>query len=201
VSYTLSKADTNASGFGDNPEGQDLAYAYGPATYDRRHIFVATYTYRVPFLCDRGGVLEAVLGGWEVSGVTRLQSGRYLTPVGNTSIGSRRADYLGGDVNDAARDETAWFNTAVFAAAPEERRGNAPVGIIEGPGRHTWDLSFRKRFRIVGQTRLGIQADVFNLFNTVSLNNPSVNLNDVNYGRIAAAGPARQVQLGVKFEF
>ncbi len=201
VSYTLSKAETNASGFGDNPEGQSLAYAYGPATYDRRHIFVSTYTYRVPLFRDRGGLLEAALGGWEVTGITRLQSGQYLTPSGNTSIGGRRADYLGGDVTDAARDETQWFNTAVFVPAPEDRRGNAPVGIIEGPGRHTWDLSFRKKFRIVGRTRIGVQADVFNLFDNVNLNNPSVNFNDVNYGRIASAGPARQIQIGLRFEF
>ena len=201
LSYTLSKADTNASDFGVNPEGQDLDYNYGPATYDRRHIFVATYTYRVPFFQGQGGLMEAVLGGWEVTGITRLQSGAYLTPVGNTSIGSRRSDYLGGDITDAARDETQWFNTAEFVAAPEDRRGNAGVGIIEGPGRHTWDLSFRKKFRIVKQTRIGVQADVFNLFNRVNLNNPSTNINDVNYGRIASAGPPRQVQLGIRFEF
>jgi hypothetical protein len=201
ASYTLSKADTNASGFGDNPEGQDLVYNYGPATYDRRHIFVATYTYRVPFLRDRGGFLEAVLGGWEVSGITRLQSGQYLTPSGNTSIGGRRADYTGADVEDAARDETQWFNTAAFVPAPEDRRGNAPVGIIEGPGRHTWDLSFRKKFNIVGHTKLGVQADVFNLFNRLNLNNPELNINNNAYGRIASSGPPRQVQLGFRFEF
>lgn len=201
VSYTLSSVDTNASGFGDNPEGQSLDYNYGPASYDRRHVFVTTYTYRVPFFRDRGGVLEAALGGWEVTGITRLQSGQYLTPSGNTSIGGRRADYLGGDVTAAARDETEWFNVSAFAAAPEDRRGNSPVGIIEGPGRHTWDLSFRKKFRIVRQTRIGVQADVFNLFNRLNLNNPSVNLNDVNVGRIGSAGPPRQIQIGLRVEF
>lgn len=201
VGYTLSKAETNASSFGDNPEGQDLVYNYGPATYDRRHVFVATYTYRFPFFRERGGFLEAALGGWEVTGITRLQSGQYLTPVGNTSIGTRRADYLGGDVEEAARDETQWFNTAAFAPAPEDRRGNAPLGIVEGPGRHTWDVSFRKKFRIVGRTQLGLQADVFNLFNRVNLNNPEMNINSNNYGRIASAGPPRQVQIGIRFEF
>jgi hypothetical protein len=44
-------------------------------------------------------------------------------------------------------------------------------------------------------------ADVFNLFNRVNLNNPSVNFNDANYGRIASAGPLRQVQIGLRLEF
>ena len=39
-----------------------------------------------------------MLGGWEISGNTRFQSGRYLTVTGDTSIGNRRADYIGGDV-------------------------------------------------------------------------------------------------------
>ena len=201
TSYTLSKVQTNANGFGDDAEGQDLDYNYGPASFDRRHIFVATYTYRVPFFQDRGGIVAAALGGWEVSGITRLQSGGYLTPSGNTSIGGRRADYLGGDIAIDNGDEAQWFNTAAFAPAPEDRRGNAPVGIIQGPGRHAGDVSFRKKFRITQQTRIGVQADVFNLFNRVNLNNPSVNTTDVNYGRIASAGPPRQVQIGLRLEF
>jgi hypothetical protein len=179
----------------------NLDYNYGPASFDRRHIFVSTYTYRVPLFKGRGGLLEAALGGWEVSGITRLQSGGYLTPSANTSIGGRRADYLGGEVSIADANEAKWFNTAAFGPSPEDRRGNAPVGIIQGPGRHTWDASFRKKFRVVGRSKVGVQADVFNLFNRVNLNNPSVNFNDANYGRIASAGPPRQVQIGLRFEF
>lgn len=201
VGYTLSKVLTNANGFGDDAEGRNLDYNYGPASFDRRHIFVSTYTYRVPLFKNRGGLVEAALGGWEVSGITRLQSGGYLTPSATTSIGGRRADYLDGDVAISDANETQWFNTAAFGPAPEDRRGNAPVGIIQGPGRHTWDLSFRKKVRITQRTKVGVQADVFNLFNRVNLNNPSVNFNDTNYGRIASAGPPRQVQIGLRLEF
>ena len=66
-------------------------------------------------------------------------------------------------ISDA--DEIKWFNAEAFGPAPEDRRGNAPVGIIEGPGRHTWDLSFRKKVRIAGRSKVGVQADVFNLAN------------------------------------
>jgi hypothetical protein len=201
ASYTFSKVNTNASGFGDDAEDMNLAYNYGPATYDRRHIAVFTYTYRVPFLRDRGGLLGSALGGWEVSGITRLQSGAFLTPTGNTSIGARRADYLGGDVALDDANELRWFNTGAFAVSPDNRRGNAPVGIIEAPGRHTWDLSFRKKFRIVGKTALGVQADVFNLFDRLNLNNPNVVFTDAAFGTINGAGPPRQVQIGLRFEF
>ena len=38
-----------------------------------------------------------MLGGWEISGIGRYQTGAPLTIMGDTSIGTRRADYLGGD--------------------------------------------------------------------------------------------------------
>jgi hypothetical protein len=201
ASYTFSKVETNATNFGVDAEDANLAYNYGPADYDRRHIAVFTYTWRVPYLRDRGGILGTALGGWEVSGVTRLQSGAFLTALGPSSIGQRRADYSGEEIALDDPNELRWFNTAAFVAAPDTRRGTATVGQIEGPGRHTWDLSFRKKFRIVGKSAIGVQADVFNLFNRLNLNNPNVILDNPSYGTITAAGPPRQVQIGVRFEF
>ena len=81
TSYTLGKVITDASGNGDNDTAEaagDRAYTRGPASFDRRHAFVGTFTYRVPFLLDRGDLLEAIAGGWEVSGKVRVQSGQYL---------------------------------------------------------------------------------------------------------------------------
>ena len=74
TSYTLSKVITDASGNGDNDTAEaagDRSYTRGPATFDRRHAFVGTFTYRVPFLLNRDDLLEAIAGGWEVSGKVR----------------------------------------------------------------------------------------------------------------------------------
>ena len=60
TSYTLGKVITDASGNGDNDTAEaagDRAYTRGPASFDRRHAFVGTFTYRVPFLLDRGDLL------------------------------------------------------------------------------------------------------------------------------------------------
>ena len=46
TSYTWSKVLTDASGFNDNPEDPfNRKFNYGPATFDRRHVFALTYTY------------------------------------------------------------------------------------------------------------------------------------------------------------
>jgi hypothetical protein len=203
VSYTLGRTLTNASGNGDNDTvdgADDLDFFYGPATFDRRHAFINTLTYRLPWLRDRGGVLEAFLGGWEASSKYRWQSGSYLTPTGNSSIGGRRAEYLGGEI-DIDGDELRWFNTSAFSNPPEDRRGSATVGMIEGPAFQQMDVSFRKNFRFGGRYNLTPIFDCFNLFNTVNLANPNVNANDVAFGTINAAQPPRQFQVGVRFDF
>ncbi len=201
VSYTLGKALTDASGNGDNPEDPfNRAYSYGPASFDRRHAFVSTFTYRLPFLLDRGDLLETALGGWEVSGKTRYQTGQYLTVQGNTLGIGRRADYVGGEV-EGPRTEAQWFNTAAFVNPPEDRRGNATVGQVVGPEFYQWDLSFRKNFRFGGHFRVSPQFDVFNLFNRVNFANPNTSVNSGAYGTINSANPPRQMQLGIRFDF
>ncbi len=204
VSYTLGRALTNASGNGENDTvdgANDLDFYWGPASFDRRHALVNTLTYRVPWLRDRGGVLEAIAGGWEASSKFRFQSGQYLTPSGNSSIGGRRAEYLGGEIQIDNPDERRWFNTDAFGNPPEDRRGSAGVGVIQGPGFKQMDLSFRKNFRFGGRYNLTPIFDVFNVFNTLNLTNPNVNANSGSYGTIGSAHPSRQFQLGVRFDF
>jgi hypothetical protein len=207
--YTWSKALTDASGNGDNPDDPfNRSYSYGPADFDRRQVFFTTYTYSIPLFRSLKGVGGAALSGWEVSGITRWQTAHYLTPVTSLTAvavapnNSRRADYVGGDVNQHGSNLlTQWFNTAAFAAPPETRRGTAGVGIIEGPGRYLWDLSLRKYFTLREEVRLQFQADFFNAFNQTNLNDPNVTVGNPSYGTITGSAPGRNIQLGLKLTF
>ena len=203
-SYTWSKVLTDASGFNDNPEDPfNRSYNYGPATFDRRHIFVATYTYTLKTFAHSNGFTRAVLGGYEISGITRFQSGAYFTVTGNTSTGSRRADYLGGPVllPNGQRSQGAWVNRAAFASAPDTRRGTAGVGTVEGPGSQVWDFSVRRRIGLSERFKLQLQADIFNAFNRTNFRDMDVNLANASFGTLTAAGPARNIQLGLKLTF
>ncbi len=210
VSYTYSKALADSSGNGDNlEEFSNRSFNYGPTSFDRRQIFVTTYTYRLPFFktLKSASLAGNLLKGWEVSGITRFQTGQYYTPQANTAIGGRRADYLGGPINlpKNERTQARWFNTAAFGPAPEDRRGNASPGSIIGPGRHVWDISLRKQFSITEQVKLQFRGDMFNAWNQVnlSLNNGGLVTNQAanNYGTITNAAPGRQVQLGLRLTF
>ncbi|PWT93756.1 MAG: TonB-dependent receptor [Blastocatellia bacterium] len=218
ASYTWSKALTDTSGNGDTLDvGEDpfnRHYNYGVATFDRRHIFVTTYDYHLPFFKNERGVTGALLSGWEVSGITRYQSGPYFTPTGSSSIGTRRADYVGGPVLLSNPGPDGWINPAAFAAPPDTRRGNAGVGIVQGPSLQTWDFSMRKQFSINERFKLRFQADMFNAFNRANYRAPDVGYgsnstnpdgsrkpSNASFGKIGAAGPARNIQFGLKLNF
>jgi hypothetical protein len=201
VSYTLSKATGNASGIGDNPEDAfNRQFNTGPLSFDRRHAMINTFTYAPPAFLSRKDIVGHVLGGWEMSGKIRWQSGQYLTVTGNTSTGGRRADYLGGDIDLTDRGPNRWFNTAAFAAAPDIRRGNATVGQIQGPHFFRPDLSLRKRFRVAG-TSTEVKIDATNAFNRVNFNNPSTNATTADFGTIVSAKTPRELQFLLRFEF
>lgn len=208
VSYTWSKALGDSSGNGDNPEDPfNRDFNYGPLSFDRRYVLVTTYTYRLPRLRSSNNFVKNAFGGWEVSGITRFQTGAYQTPSANSSIGNRRADVVFGQSFTGDRTVERWFNTAAFSgvntAVPEfeNRRGTAGVGILEGPRYRKWDVSLRKWFSLNERFRLQFQGDMFNMFNNTNFNNPSVNLADLNYGRIASAQTPRQVQLALRLTF
>jgi Carboxypeptidase regulatory-like domain len=79
-SYTWSHCLDENSGtqlfyIGNNP--RDPASAYGNCDFDRTHVFSGTYLYQLPDFVSSGrsGFLRQLANGWQMSGVTTLQSG------------------------------------------------------------------------------------------------------------------------------
>ena len=155
----------------------------------------------MPFFRGDKGLAGQTLGGWDVSGKVRWQSGQYLTVTGNTSTGTRRADYLGGEIGLDDRSADKWFNTSVFATAPDTRRGNATVGQIEGPHFYRWDLSLRKRFALPRNSNVELRADAFNAFNRVNYNNPATVVTNTTFGTISTAKTPRELQFSLRYQF
>lgn len=218
ASYTWSKVLTDASNFNDNPEDAfNRNFNYGPAVFDRRHVFIATYTYAPRWFRSSNSFVKAVFDGFEVSGITRLQSGRFWTITGNTTVGgNRRADLIVGN-EIYLREDRQWLNNdpgtppspnpcaitikGAFATAPCDRRGTSGVSIVEGPGLVAWDFSVRKRIRFGEKMNLRLQADLFNAFNRANFTTLQVNVSAADFGVLTASGPGRSIQLGAKFQF
>jgi hypothetical protein len=236
ASYTWSKANGDTSGINDNPEpecpfscllgnGQVVnwrQFYYGPLSFDRRHIFVISYTYDVPFFRNHNGFLGTALGGWELSGITRAQTGQPLTISGTQIIGpagsgvtgfARRANVVPGVGVDSGftcpPGKKCWFNPnttiasgGAFVLAPNSSAGDAGVGSIIGPGYYTWDLSLRKAFRLPREgMSVMFQADAFNAFNHTNWGNPGTSVTSSGFGQIGSSNPPRNLQFGAKFAF
>jgi hypothetical protein len=136
LNYTWSKAMTNA--FNDISPAQNTynpAAEYGPARYDRTHIFNANFVYELPFFQSQTGIVGHILGGWELSGIVNAYTGLPFTVTGvlndpagqgvldGNSAVSGRPDLVG-DPNHASAASgpihnndgiKPWFNTAAYA--------------------------------------------------------------------------------------
>jgi hypothetical protein len=151
--------------------------------YDRRHRFLATYLYELPFgpgkhWLSHDSKWNALAGGWQLGGVTIFQSGPFLTPyeasndpAGTnilTTVGVTRADLVPHQGLYAQhRTVSQWFNPNAFSTPAEDRGyfGTASVGSVVGPGTDNFSVSLVKSFAIheQGNFRLGVEtANIFN---------------------------------------
>ncbi len=202
--YTFSKALGDASGQGDSSENSfNRHFNYGPLSYDRRHAFVGTFVWALPTLSQMNPVVRTVAGSWQLNGIIRLQTGQYYTISGNTAIGTRRADYIGGDVLVPSGDRNInnWINKAAFAVAPSDRFGNSGFGIVESPGLQSYDLSVAKNFVYRERYNLKFQTDFFNAFNVANFSGLDTTFTNKSFGTLSSAYPARNIQMQLKFTF
>jgi hypothetical protein len=79
--YTWSKAMAYADGDqgGVTTFVSRREFNYGEATYDRTHVFAVNYLWDVPGSHVGNRLLKAAIGGWQISGITRIQSGAPLS--------------------------------------------------------------------------------------------------------------------------
>ena len=125
-----------------------------PGENDRRHKFVVSGIYEMPFgrTPDGGAsVAKAIFGGWSVSPILTIVSGAplNLTVNGNPSnTGQSDRPNVVGDWQLDNPTVEQWFNTAAFVANDRYTLGNAPRNLLRGPGTFNLDLALRKAFPI-----------------------------------------------------
>ncbi len=228
VNYTLGKSTATQGGdlsayyiaaFENNQDFWDPEFDRGPSSNDIRHRFNAAFIYELPAINGGQGVTNAILGGWQISGIVQARSGNALLITQPSGITRSRPDVVPGEdliVSDWKDTCSAtgcnYLNTAGFVRVPVSTVTNATLrpgtyihDMARGPGRIDNNLTFAKSFGIGGGRRVQARADIFNTLNVRNLDNPQVAINNVNFGRITAASAdgkrARVFQLGVRFTF
>lgn len=79
--------------------------------------------------------------------------------------------------------------------------GNAGVNTLYGPGLIDFDLSMYKDFEWGENRTVEFRSEFFNAFNRANFAQPNSTVNTGLTGQITSAGPAREIQLVLKFIF
>ncbi len=201
----------------------DIRSDYGNVEGTRRQRFLLTGLYQLPFgqgrsFMNTGGWKNALLGGWEMSTVTLLQTGPWLTPSisnsfdqSNTDVVNRGA-YLRPDQVSTnlyqGQSRAHYFNLAAFAPTPAGagRFGNAGVGILEGPGTAAASLGLAKIFNVTERVKVRFESTFTNVLNHTNFAPPATQIDNPTFGVLSAPQTAenagnRTGQLALRVEF
>ncbi len=169
----------------------------------RRHRLLVNGIYALPVGKGRkwgsrmNAISSALVGGWDLSTITLLESGPFQTPTisarfdaSNTGMLSRgvplRPDRIGnGNLPDPTLNR--WYDITAFTPPPagSGRFGNSGVGILEGPGLVTVAAGLFKNFPLTEKVRMRLEATFTNIANHPNFAPPPVNVSQpVSFGQI-----------------
>jgi hypothetical protein len=180
-------------------------------------VFTANFIYQTPSLSGRNVATRGILGGWQLSGIYRAQSGYPFTIVsgfnrsytlinqGNGLQGTDHADFANADHSFSVHPGslTNYIEASDFAQPAYGSQGNTPRSLVYGPGINTWDLGFTKNFNVRERYKVQFRWEMFNAMNHPSFGVPNYTLSSGTFGQITRTGsvPARTMQAALKFSF
>ena len=219
TAYTFQKAmgyvTSNGGSVGNTLVYIDFHRNYGVLGNNRKHTFVQSYVYELPFGKGRkwmnSGVPAWILGGWQTSGVISIESGfpfsvtassSSLNATGNTQLANISGPFR---ALKGIGKSSPWFDTSVFSQPTTAALGNTGVDQFTGPGWFGWDASVARHIPITERVAMELRAEAFSLTNTPQFGNPSNNVSNGDFGQIngssGGASNNRQMELSGKITF
>jgi hypothetical protein len=231
-SFTWAKTKDNGAGSleninGNNPSPQnfyELEADYGTSGYDEPYNNTLSFVWQLPFgrgqrwMSEVNPVLDAVAGGWTLSGIVVARSGEaatlQYTPAAAFQVSGINQDFRGannyrpnviGDVYGDKNSVTNYLNRAnvVIPTDPSQPFGNAARNTVRAPNFYQVDFVASKDFALPfrEQMKLQFRLEAFNLLNRTNFRAPVTNRSSANFGAITSTWEARQLQLGIKLIF
>ena len=197
----------------------DLAPVREISDSDAPHRINISTVWSLPFgkgralMNNANGLVNRIVGGWEISGIWSIQSG-FALPFGNSI-------YYGDPSNIVLpldqRTPDHWFNVANFETnSAKQLLGNQVrtwpfrFSRIRGPRQNNLDIALIKQTRISEGKNIEFRAEALNTANHPYFPNPSMtvttaqSVKDTGFGQISAStmnNYARRLQMSLRFLF
>jgi hypothetical protein len=188
---------------------------------------VTTFDYSIPFGKQwspsnvAARVAKYAVAGWDLAGITLIQTGPFLTPTtggstdpSGTNVDARandRPDYSGtsyGNLPSDKRTLNAFWDRSAFTipAGSIGRFGNVGPGQLIGPGTVITSAKLQKKFYFAEKRYFQLEGSATNLFNHANFANPAAGIGSSNFGRISATqggegAGSRTLQVGLRLSF
>ena len=189
AAYTYSHSIDDSSDNGDFGfvNSYNLNAYRASSNFDQRHNISIAYVYDVPVFKGHG-LAHSLLGGWQWSGITLIQSGtpfsvynKSSTPdnagVGNTFATAASYPDLVGDPRSGTGSSPLagnfkgegfgplLYNPAAFQEPTGLTFGTSTRNIINNPWRTNFNMALLKHFAITENKYFEFRAEAFNVFN------------------------------------
>lgn len=224
VNYTWSKAFTNAEQaqaeflpYLDNTIGDVLEKKRN--NQDVQHVLKGNAVYELPFgpgktWFNGGGVSGKLLGGWQISTIAQIRTGRPITFISGRGTLNRAARSGGNTPNTTLTLSELQSMTGLFSApgtglpllvdpsliGPDGRAnpaflshpaagtlGGLSLTPVDGPGYWSADAALIKRTRFTESLNLELRLEAFNLFNHTNFSvGNNQDINSTSFGKITS---------------
>ncbi len=181
------------------------------------HRVTAAGTYELPFgrgkafLGDMPRIADAIIGGWQITGVMTYNTGDYprfttaLNVTGNPCLSNPTPQ--------------AWFNASAFSLPTGYQIQTNPIqySCLTGPSFFDLDASILKNFHITEKVQGQLKMTAYNATNKLNRGDPNTDINSGNFGQALYQGSpggtfgaqtaaygnqsGRQVELGFRLFF
>jgi hypothetical protein len=228
ANYTWSKVLDTSDAYSSSVDAfvSPKSRNYGPAGFDRRHVFNVNFYYELPKPGRALGLrpMGWVTDNWTLSGVVRMMTGGPSTPSyslvngiasptgsGDESARPQVIDPLaplqqrfGPPPEPANQANVPW---AIASNTPQ--LGNLGKNTLYGPGTNNWDLSVYKNIRFSGRVTSALRLETYNTFNHTQFGGLNTSLQFDSTGKMIntafatpnSARPPRRVQIALRITF
>jgi hypothetical protein len=186
------------------------------------HALAVSYSYPLPFghgqmvLANASNVANKIIGGWQLAGITTVQSGQPFSVSyscsGTGCVSGRASVNAGVPLYPSKKTRAQWFNPAAFTAPTGVINGatlagygygNSGYNMLWGPRYQDWDMNLQKTTTWAEKINLQLRMDAFNVFNHPNFSTPNSAIsNPATVGTITSqTGFSRSVEFGAKLSF